>query len=925
VYLTEPTAHLVEGFFELRDLSLHEIQGGREPVRVYALKGVGRMRTRLELAETRGLSAFVGRERELGVLEGALAQALEGNGQIVGVVGEAGVGKSRLCLEFVRACVERGLWVNEAHCPPHGKTEPFGAILQLLRGAFGLREDERDAEARERVAERLAELDAAFEESLPLVFDFLGMPDPERPAAQTDPQARERRLQRFVGQLVQARSRREPAVVFLDDAHWIDAPSDGFLAAIAGAVSGTRTLLLVNFRPEYTADWMGGSDYQQLPVRPLGPEDAEALLRERIGDYSANAELFVRIRVETGGNPFFLEEVVRSLAESGALEGEPGAYRLAEPVDSIAIPDTVQAVLDARIDRLPEREKHLLQMASVIGSEVPEALLAPVSELPETELDAALEHLRRAEFLHEAALFPHLVHAFKHPLTREVAYASQLSDRRMRTHAAVARALQDLYGDRIDPHAQLVAHHWREAGKPLDAAEWYQRAAQYLMSTSALQACHCLREMLPLVDGDLDSFGPVGHPERTRAGGLLLTACIARVGTAVLLPIPREEADALFERAKSLTEVAHDAGAMNDQVYALIMSQVEHYYGMALEHLDLEALLEHRRQAVTFAERSGDEAQTLVCCRALVTTLRYCGHPQEAYDQVMRQMARPPANPLILDPMDGTAIYLKVMTQGAGAAVTLGRPREALELLEYVASLARRDERAPPEGVDVADYVGHEQHVLQCEADVALGDGRRVVEYAQKILPRLENWGNLHLMIWTYLHLSLGHWLQRDWEEAGRAGERMAELIATTGVNTRAKPFADALAALARAHLGESQAARESTAEALAGVSDALPMLQAPVLRLSAQALLRSSGAAACEEIEQILDRMERLITETESEVNRPSLHALRAQLALVCGDSDTCERERAEAERLWNEMGADRHIQRMARDLEELSSRPGE
>jgi len=381
VCLTQHTAALVSGYFALRDLGELSIKGLREPLRVHALEGVGTLRTRLDVSRARGFSRLVGRADEMAALELALKQATDGRGQVVGIVGEPGVGKSRLCFEFTERCRARGVPIYDAHCPAHGKTLPFLPMLELLRSYFGITDGDSDEAARKKIAGTLVLVDPTFHEVIPLVFDFLGVPDPERPAPRIDPEARQRQLFAFVRRLLQHRAR-DAVILLLDDVHWIDPASDAFLAQLADVVPGTHFLLTLNFRPEYRAAWMGKSSYQQLPLYPLGPEAAAQLLGELLGSDPSVAVVTPRIAERTGGNPFFIEEVVQALVEAGRLTGAKGAYRLATPVDEITIPATVQAVLAARIDRLGEREKAVLQAAAVIGKEFSEpvlrAVLAPI-------------------------------------------------------------------------------------------------------------------------------------------------------------------------------------------------------------------------------------------------------------------------------------------------------------------------------------------------------------------------------------------------------------------------------------------------------------------------------------------------------------------------------------------------------------------
>jgi predicted ATPase len=334
------------------------------------------VRTRLEAARSRGFSRFVGRADEMSALELALEHASAGHGQVLGVVGEAGVGKSRLCLEFVERCRAKGLPVYEAHCPAHGRMLPFLPFLELLRAYFGVSERDGDQLAREKIAGRLLLLERGFEASLPLVFDFLGVRDPDRALSRLGPEARQRQLFDFIRALVRSWSRHEPTVLLIDDLHWIDPGSDACLAQLVEAIGGARTLLLVNFRPEYRAEWLGRSYYQQLPLVPLGAGAIGEMLGDLLGADPSVAVLCDRIRERTGGNPFFVEEVVHSLVESGIVEGSRGRHRLTRPGAELEIPPTVQAVLAARIDRLPEREKRVLQTAAVIGgSQVDEGAL----------------------------------------------------------------------------------------------------------------------------------------------------------------------------------------------------------------------------------------------------------------------------------------------------------------------------------------------------------------------------------------------------------------------------------------------------------------------------------------------------------------------------------------------------------------------
>jgi class 3 adenylate cyclase len=485
-YLSAATAALAGGYFALDDLGEFLVKGVADPVRVHRLAGIGAARTRFDISRARGLSRFVGRAADLRTLEDALAQAAAGNGQVVGVVAEAGTGKSRLCFEFLEHCRARGLRVFEGRAVAHGRNIPFLPILEVYRAYFGITLADDDRSARVKIAGHMVVLDQRFAEALPLLFDFLGIGDPEHPGPRLDPEVRQRQLIGLMRQVTQSGSEAQPTVTMIEDLHWLDAASGEFLEHMVDAQAGSRRLLLVNFRPEYRADWMQKSWYRQIPLTPLGPEAIAELLADLLGHDPSLAGLAGPNHARTAGNPFFTEEVAQSLIESGHLVGTRGAYRLVTPIERLEVPATVQAVLAARIDRLPAREKRLLQVASVIGKDFPEPLLAAVAELPADELKAALAALRRGEFIHEQARYPVAEYAFKHPLTQEVALGSQLRERRRQVHAAVARATLQHDPEHRDERAALLAHHWEEAGEALSAARWHRRAAEWVGAPTPL-------------------------------------------------------------------------------------------------------------------------------------------------------------------------------------------------------------------------------------------------------------------------------------------------------------------------------------------------------------------------------------------------------------------------------------------------------
>ncbi|HWP33228.1 MAG TPA: adenylate/guanylate cyclase domain-containing protein, partial [Solirubrobacterales bacterium] len=384
-YLTEDAAELAHGYMELDDLGEFEIKGVSHPVRVFELEGVGAARSRLDLSRERGFSRFVGREEEMAVLEDALGRAERGEGAAVGIVAEPGVGKSRLAYEFGELARRRGIEVFECQGQAHGREIPFMPVLQMLRSYFGIADGDPERIVREKIAGRALLLDPGLAEDLPLLFEFLGVPDPDRPLPQLSAEARQRALRGVVCKLVRAPNRREPIVTVVEDLHWMDDASEVLLRELLGSVGATKTMVLVNHRPEYQPAWRGAPHYREIRLAPLELEDTRTLLEDLAGDDPSLDGLAELIHERTAGNPFFIEEFVRELVEAGHLEGARGDYRLARPVEDIRVPATVQTVLAARIDRLGPAAKQLLQAASVMDKEVSERALGLVSGVSDGE------------------------------------------------------------------------------------------------------------------------------------------------------------------------------------------------------------------------------------------------------------------------------------------------------------------------------------------------------------------------------------------------------------------------------------------------------------------------------------------------------------------------------------------------------------
>jgi class 3 adenylate cyclase/tetratricopeptide (TPR) repeat protein len=510
IRLTPETLRLAEGLIQVTSLGPVPVRGLPEPMDVYELIGVTTLRRRWQAAAVRGLTRFVGRQTELGVLQHALARAEAGHGHIVAIVGEAGVGKSRLVYECVHSHSLKEWLVLESASVSYGKATPYFPVIDLLKRYAHVEERDDLRTVRAKVTGQVLTLDEALQEAIPALLWLLGALPEDSPFLQLDPPQRRQRTLDALKRVLLRESRVQPLLLVFEDLHWIDAETQALLDSLVESLPTTRLLLLVNYRPEYQHAWGSKTSYTQLRLDPLPPASADELLQALLGDDSSLAPLTRLLIARTEGNPFFLEESVRTLVETGGLIGAPGGYRLAQALPTIQVPATVQAVLAARIDRLLPEDKRLLQTAAVIGTEVPFPLLQAIAEGPEEVLHRGLDHLQAAELLDETRLFPEREFTFKHALTHEVAYGGLLQERRRALHARIVEALEGLYAERLAEQVERLAHHARrgevwskalayshQAGAKVAEHSAYREAVTYLeQALEALQHLPESREML---------------------------------------------------------------------------------------------------------------------------------------------------------------------------------------------------------------------------------------------------------------------------------------------------------------------------------------------------------------------------------------------------------------------------------------------
>ncbi len=476
--LTPETLCLAEGFIDVGSLGPVPVKGFTEPIEVFELVAAGMARTRLQAAAARGLTRFIGRESELQTLNRALDCAGQGHGQIIAVIGEPGVGKSRLFHEFTRSRSTHDSLILESNSVPYGKTSAWLPVIDLLKSYFRIEARDDDRRIHEKVAGKILTLEETLKPAIPAFLSLFDVVVEEAEWQALDAVQRRRRTLEAVKALFLREGEVQPLIVVFEDLHWADSESLTLLDGLVESLPASRIVLLVNYRPEFTHDWGSRTYYGQLRIDPLPAQSADELLGAILGE---DQDLVPLKRLLIGwaeGNPLFLEESVRSLVETGALAGELGAYRLTEEFDTVEMPATVHAIIASRIDRLGPEQKRLLQAAAVIGHDVPYSVLRSVADMPDDELQRGLAILKAAEFIHEKRLFPDLEYTFKHVFTHEVAYGGLLEGRRRQLHVRAGETIENLYPDRQAELAEVLAGHFEKGEVWAKAAAYHLRASE---------------------------------------------------------------------------------------------------------------------------------------------------------------------------------------------------------------------------------------------------------------------------------------------------------------------------------------------------------------------------------------------------------------------------------------------------------------
>jgi class 3 adenylate cyclase/tetratricopeptide (TPR) repeat protein/ribosomal protein L40E len=675
IVISDETRKLVEGYFALRPMGPARVKGISEPIDVYEVTGLGPLRTRLEKSAGRGLSKFVGRHKEKEIFQRAAELARSGSGQIVAVVAEPGVGKSRLFLEF-KTEVSAAWTVLEAFSVSHGKGSAYLPLIELLHSYFGITSEDDGSARRERVAMKIGRLDSGLENTLPYLHALLEIGNEKERLSSMDAQLRRSRTLEAVVRLFLSESNRYPLILIVEDLQWLDDESQAVLDLLTESIGTAKVLLLVNYRPEYPLRWGSKPNCHKIRLESLGHANASEMLSAVLGESRDLLPLKQVIIETTGGTPFFMEETVQALFDEGALERANGSVTLVRPLASLRIPPTVQAILAARIDRLHNDEKNLLQTLAVLGREFVLSLARAVAGKSEDELERLIVNLQLGEFVYEQPSITDVEYTFKHALTQEVAYNSVLLERRRQLHETVGRAIELIYSASLDDHVADLAHHFSRSGNQAKAAEYLQLAGTQAVSRGALaQAVQDFETALSL----LKAFpsGPGRDQFELRVLSPLGTAYIAARGYAA------PEVGPVFQRARELCEKIGEpqqrfAAIFGNFAWRVVRGEMGASMALALEATDL-------------AERLDDPGVWMEALFLLGVTLFYRGDFVGAREQYERALSQ-------YDDRERTRAWAARVGEDAGvthrcylalALWHLGYPEKALKVNREMLEIAR--------------------------------------------------------------------------------------------------------------------------------------------------------------------------------------------------------------------------------------------
>jgi len=757
IQVSENTYRLTEGYFDFQPLGEIEVKGKKEPVKAYRLLGIGHIKTRLRVSEMRGLTPFVGRQRELDHLMHCYDQAKRGQGQVVGIVGEPGVGKSRLLLQL-RSVLPQGEYSYlGGECHHYGDTVAYLPILDILRAYFGIEAGEAEVLSRKKLQQSISQLDERLTGMLPPLQELLSLKVEDEQYLRLDPPLRRARIFEAIWSLLIRESQNRPLVLAVEDLQWVDKTSEEFLSYIIARLGGACIMLILLYRPEYTPIWVSKTYYSQIRVDEL-PLDASAEMVQAILKQGKAAQDLVRLILDrAAGNPLFMEEFTRTLLESGYIERKDGHYVLTVKPSDLQVPGTVEGIIAARMDRLEENLKRTMQVASVIGRDFAYRILQTITGMQQ-ELKSCLLNLQELEFIYEKSLFPELEYIFKHALTQEVAYNSLLLKRRKEIHDRIGKAIEELYADRLEEFYEILAHHYSRA-------ENLEKAYQYLRLSSIKAGLRSSWwESVGLGREAIDVLRRMPDTDENKRRNVEIRLLLS--GPMTPLGFPADALQIIEEGARLAEELGDSRSLAN------LWGTMSMYHNMRGDALQAYEFSEKAFQA---AERSGDVELVATNGFELITAC----HTRREFSRVVE------VAPRILELVEKAQmqrrcdlgkylnfnLYSGILAWYGLALAYLGDFDRGQAMCERACHFAEEIGNMPASAFAEGGYMG----LL-----IAKGDGKHALEHIEKMIRYAEQAQQLALLWMATTFLGHAYYLLGDLDAAREQFERRLENYRST-------------------------------------------------------------------------------------------------------------------------------------------------
>ncbi len=678
ILVARKTFKLARDFFEFESLGKVELKGKEKSLEAFKLLKAGEVETRIGAAVARGLTRFVGRKNSMAALREALEEAKSGSGQVVGIVGEAGVGKSRILLEFKNSLPQNKYAYLEGRCLHFGGSMSYLPFLDILRSYFDIKEGDQVTIIKKKMADKIATLDEKLENALPPLMELLSLKVEDEDFRKLEPQQKREKTFEAIRNLLIRISQEMHIVLAVEDMHWIDNTSQEFLNYLIGSLASTHILLVLLYRPEYTHQWGSKSYYRKIGLNQLTTQSSAELVQAILEGGEVSPEIRELILNRTSGNPLYMEELTHSLLENGSIQKKDHQFVLSGRASDIQIPDTIQGIIAARMDRLEDNLKRTMQVASVIGRDFAFRILQTITGLRE-ELKAYLLNLQGLEFIYEKSLFPELEYIFKHALTQEVAYKSLLHKRRKEIHRKIGNAIEQIYTERLEEFYEILAYHFVK-GEIWDKALTYLHHAggRAMQKSAYVEAMAHLRKGLELLH-TLPETTERAELELALQFDLAASLCVSKGWIA-------PEVEQAYSRALELCRQVGET-----QTLIPVLQGLRRLYALRGEQGDGQRARELGEQLLTLAQGQNDTVLLQEAHWAFGQTLFFLGElnsarthlekssvfytPQSLSSQASRDAA-------------GTQIACLVFT--GGALWALGYPDQALEASNEALSLAHK-------------------------------------------------------------------------------------------------------------------------------------------------------------------------------------------------------------------------------------------